>query len=157
MIHIQKSPTADTRTCDYRTVTEATLRDSSRQHIEDVQQALHFFVAQLLAVSRAHDRDKITDVAGFHADFAHGFGDGHTSWWDRHRRINRHHLEQADGVPVDVNLFDVLDFIADCTMAGMARSGSVRPLTITDDVLRRAFDNTAALLLAEVVVDEAHP
>ena len=36
---------------------------------------------------------------------------------------------------------------------GMARSGSVRPLTISDDVLRRAFENTAALLLANVEVD----
>ena len=69
--------------------------------------------------------------------------------------MNRHHLEMADGIPEDVNLIDVLDFIADCTMAGMARSGSVRPLNISPETLMRAFQNTVELLKAEVRVGEA--
>lgn len=155
MIEIGTSPTADTRTCDFRTVTQQTLLDSSRQHIEDVQAALGFFVGRLLLVARAHDRDKITDIAGFHRDFVHGFAEGHTAWWDAHRRLNRHHLNMADGVPSDVNLFDVLDYIADCVMAGMARSGSVYPLVISGDVLAAAFTNTTELLKSEVVVRDA--
>lgn len=67
-------------------------------------------------------------------------------------RLN--HLAEADGVPADVNLIDVLDMICDCVMAGMARSGSVYPLEIDDTVLRRAFDNTVELLKANVQVGE---
>jgi hypothetical protein len=58
----------------------------------------------------------------------------------------------ADGVPADVNLIDVLDYIADCVMAGMARSGSVYPSALPPDLLTTAFQNTVALLKAQVVV-----
>lgn len=152
MIRIPKSPTADTRTCDYASTPKETLLASSKQHIADVGAALKFFRQRLLEVQAAHDTDKITDIDGFHADFVHGFKDGHTSWWDRHRQLNRHHLNMPDGVRDDVNLIDVLDFIADCVVAGMARSGSVYPLQIDDAVLRRAFENTVELLKAQVVV-----
>jgi hypothetical protein len=91
-----------------------------------------------------HDHDKISDIEGFHRDFLTGFKE--TTWWDNHRKVNRHHLLEADGVPEDVNLIDVLDMIADCVMAGMARSGSVYPINIEPDVLMRAFQNTVELL-----------
>ena len=60
----------------------------------------------------------------------------------------------ADGVPEDVNLIDVLDMIADGVMAGAARSGveKVYKPDLPEAVLRRAFDNTFALLLAQVRV-----
>ena len=51
-----------------------------------------------------------------------------------------------------MNLIDVLDFIADCVMAGMARSGSVYPLKLSPKLLDTAFQNTVALLTREVVV-----
>jgi hypothetical protein len=76
------------------------------------------------------------------------------SWWDNHRKVNRHHLLQADGVPQDVNLIDVLDMIADCVMAGMARSGSVYALDIKPEVLMAAFQNTVELLKNNVEVVE---
>ena len=72
---------------------------------------------------------------------------------ERHQKLNRHHLTQDDGIPADVSLIDVLDFIADCVMAGMARSGSVYPLVLPPELLERAFQNTVALLKAEVVVE----
>jgi len=150
MIEIQPSATADTRTCDYTTVTKKTLLDSSRIHIEDVQQAIGFFMEKLLEAARVHDRDKITDIDGFHRDFVTGFKQ--TEWWDRHRQLNRHHLNSDDGVRDDVNLIDVLDFIADCVMAGMARSGSVYPLKLSPELLERAFQNTVTLLKSQVVV-----
>ena len=150
MIEIEKSQTADTRTCDFANVSKETLLASSRQHIGDVGRGLAFFAGLLVEAAARHDYDKLTDIDGFHADFVTGFEQ--TGWWDRHRKLNRHHLLQADGVPEDVNLIDVLDMIADCVMAGMARSGSVYPLDIDADVLRRAFDNTVELLKAQVVV-----
>lgn len=150
MIAIEPSPTADTRTCDVTTVTQQQLLNSSRQHIEDVQQALFFFQSLIAAAARAHDRDKITDIDGFYRDFQTKFEQ--TEWWEKHRRINRHHLTYEDGIPPGVNLIDVLDFIADCVMAGMARSGSVYPLALPSELLERAFQNTVEMLKSEVVV-----
>lgn len=151
MITIQKSQTADTRTCDYANVTKETLLASSEQHIGDVRHALEFFVGRIRDAKAAHDTDKLTDIDGFHADFLTGF-ERH-EWWDRHRRLNRHHLTEADGVPDDVNLIDVLDFISDCVMAGMARSGSVYALKLSPELLERAFQNTVELLKREVEVE----
>jgi hypothetical protein len=152
MIQIQPSATADTRTCDFSKVTKQTLLESSVQHIGDVREALGLFIAELLTASKHHDTDKITDIDGFHADFITGFK--RTGWWDRHRMLNRHHLTQDDGIPNNVNLIDVLDFIADCVMAGMARSGSVYPLTLSPELLERAFQNTVTLLKSQVTVEQ---
>ena len=153
MIEIKPSPTADTRTCDYATVSRETLLESSRQHIADVSRGIAFFSGLLVEAAARHDFDKLADIDGFHADFVTGFAQ--TGWWERHRTLNRHHLLTPDGVPQDVNLIDVLDMIADCVMAGMARSGDVYPLEISDEVLRRAFANTVDLLKTQVVVRAA--
>ena len=149
-IKIKPSPTADTRTCDFKSVTKQQLANSSARHIGDVQHGLAFFRSKLVEAAACHDTDKLTDIDGFHADFVTGFEQ--TGWWDRHRRLNRHHLGQADGIPKDVNLIDVLDMVADCVMAGMGRSGEVRPLELMDGVLEMALENTVELLTRHVVV-----
>lgn len=150
MIVIEKSHTADTRTCDVTKVTKAQLFASSVQHIDDVRAGLEFFRDQLRVAGERHDPDKLSDIDGFYADFITKFEQ--QEWWTRHRKLNRHHLFQADGVPEDVNLIDVLDCIADCVMAGMGRSGSVYALKMDPDVLMRAFNNTVDLLKSQVVV-----
>lgn len=150
LIEIKKSPTADTRTCDFANTSKETLLKSSLQHIADVQAGLALFAGLLLQAAGRHDYDKISDIEGFHRDFLTGFKE--TSWWDAHRRLNRHHLLQSDGVPEDVNLIDVLDMISDCVMAGMARAGSVYPLDISSDVLMKAFQNTVELLKSQTSV-----
>jgi len=150
MIEIKKSPTADTRTCDVSKVNKEQLLNSSRQHIADVGAALAFFASKLTEAASVHDYDKLTEIDWFLSDFKTDFQE--TGWWDNHRQIHRHHLAQNDGVPEDVNLIDVLEYIADCVMAGMARSGSVYPLELSDDILRRAFKNTEDLMKAQIVV-----
>jgi hypothetical protein len=150
MIEIKKSEVADTRTCDYTKVTKEQLYDASYQHIIDVLQGLNFFAAKLREAGNNHDTDKLSDIDGFHRDFIGGFKQ--TTWWDNHRKVNRHHLTSEDGIPIDVNLIDVLDFIADCVMAGMGRSGSVYPLDIPNALLQRAFQNTVELLKNQVKV-----
>jgi len=150
MIEIRKRPTADTRTCDFANVSKGTLWESSAQHISDVCEALNFFQLKIVEAATNHDTDKLDDIDGFHRDFVTGFKQ--TTWWDAHRKLNRHHLQQEDGIPADVNLIDVLDFIADCVMAGMARSGSVYPLTLPPELLERAFQNTVEMLKREVKV-----
>jgi hypothetical protein len=131
-------------------VDRSTLLASSIQHVADVHQALAFFAGEIVCAAGRHDFDKLSDIDGFHHDFTTGFTV--TDWWDRHRQLNRHHLQQADGVREDVNLIDVLDFIADCVMAGMGRTGSVYPLNLSPELLEKAFQNTVALLKAQVEV-----
>jgi hypothetical protein len=150
MITIKKSPTADTRTCDFTKVSRETLLESSIQHVRDVHAGLAFFAGLVTLAAGRHDFDKLSDIEGFHRDFVTGFAQ--TEWWDRHRQLNRHHLTNSDGVPVDVNLIDVLDFIADCVMAGMARSGTVYDLHLSPELLEAAFQNTVALLKLNVKV-----
>jgi hypothetical protein len=150
MIQIKQSSTADTRSCDYTQVSKEVLLASSEQHISDVHKGLQFWCTLLQDAARVHDADKITDIDGFHADFVTGFKQ--TGWWDRHRRLNRHHLGHPDGVPDDVNLIDVLDYITDCVMAGMARTGEVYPINISLTVIDRAFRNTIELLQSEINV-----
>ena len=150
MIEIKKSPTADTRTCDVTQVERQQLLDSSRQHIADVAKAMAFFSSKLFAAAAEHDYDKLTAIDWFYSDFQTKFAE--TGWWDNHRRIHRHHLGHADGVPKDVNLLDILEYISDCVMAGMARSGEVYALEMSDELLRTAFLNTIELLKSQVRV-----
>lgn len=152
MILIKTSPTADTRTCDYASVSRDTLLASSHQHIADVREGLLFLGSMLAKSAENHDADKITDIDTFHRDFVTGFKQ--TEWWDRHRALNRHHINIPDGVRDDVNLIDVLDFIVDCVMAGMARSGSVYPLELSPELLEKAFQNTVNLMKKNVMVLE---
>lgn len=154
MITISKSETADTRTCDFSNTSKETLLKSSNQHISDVVKALEFFKDKLEEASCSHDYDKLTEIDWFHADFVTGFKQ--TGWWDNHRKIHRHHLDKPDGVPKDVNLLDVLEHIADCVMAGMARSGGVYELKLSDELLQAAFRNTVEILKSQVVVTP-HP
>lgn len=152
MIIIKKSKTADTRSCDFTKVDKETLLRSSYQHIGDVSHGMKFLEYLLHKQAKEHDADKITDIDSFHSDFIGGFAS--TTWWDNHRKVNRHHLLSDDGVPSDVNLIDVLEMIVDCVMAGMGRTGTVYPHEIKPEVLMAAFNNTVELLKNEVVVED---
>ena len=154
MITIQKSPTADTRTCDVTKVTRETLVDSSRKHIQDVQFGLAYFRQKLAEAGAAHDFTKLEHMDQFYSDFKTKF-EKH-EWWDAHQKIERHHLATPVGVREDVDLIDVLEFITDCVMAGMARAGSVYELKLPPEVFEKAFQNTVAKLKAEVVVAEGN-
>lgn len=150
MIEVKKSATADTRTCDFANTSKETLLASSRSHIGDVVKAMAFFITKMTEAAGEHDYDKLTAIDWFHEDFVTGFKQ--TGWWDNHRKIHRHHLAQEDGVPTDVNLVDVMEYIADCVMAGMARSGEVYELEASPELLQRAFQNTVEMLKEQVVV-----
>lgn len=127
------------------------LYEATVSHRHDVLNGLEFFRDLLCDSANLHDADKLHDEDAFHGYIESNFKD--TWWWERHKRLTRHHLNDPEGVPLDVTLIDVLEMITDCTMAGMARSGKVFPLTINPDVLMKAFQNTAELLQKFVVVD----
>ena len=151
-ITIKESKTADSRTCgDPTTVTREDLVASTVQHIEDVGKGIEFIQGALGEAIKWHDFDKLTCLDQFHSDFQTGFSEH--SWWESHKKCSRHHLLAEEGIPEDVDLIDVLEFIVDCVMAGMARSGSVYDLVLPSELLQKAFRNTVELLKSEVVVE----
>lgn len=153
MLEIRRSRSADTRSADHE-VTKEELLYNSEQHIGDVRQAMRYFAERLLATAEKHDWTKIDGIDQFHKDFQqvqqHGGNFKELPWYRRHVSEERHHL--TDRVPDDVNLFDVLEWVADITMAGMARNGSVFPDSLPPDVLLKAYQNTIELLKREIVV-----
>jgi len=150
MIEIKPSLTADSRNCDFKNTSKETLIESSKQHIEDVINGFEFLINKMREQIKNHDFDKLTDIETFYKDFKVNFET--TEWWDNHRKINRHHLFQSDGIPKDVNLIDVLETIVDCVMAGKARTGYVYPLNISNELLQKAFTNTVELMINNVEV-----
>lgn len=152
-IVIQPSPTADTRTCDVSKVSREQLLKSSRLHIDDVRRGMRFFSDGMLLAGNTHDHDKLTGIDQFYVDFRTGFKQ--TIWLQRHYKLNRHHLDNPDGVPSGVNLIDVIEHVVDCVMAGMARSGEVRPFDLSSELLQRAVKNTVEMLLENTSVREA--
>jgi len=152
MIKILKSPTADTRTCDVKEVTKEQLKNSSYLHIADVKSAMAFFQEKLMKAAEIHDHTKISGLDRFYNDFKTEFKE-HT-WYDWHKKSERHHIADKDGLKSDVDLIDVLEYIADCVMAGMARSGDVYDLELPNEVLQKAFKNTVGKLKEEVSIDE---
>lgn len=65
-------------------------------------------------------------------------------WYQLHVNSERHHL--LSRCPEDVNLLDVVEMIVDCVCAGKTRSGEVRDLEISTDILEKALKNTVKLV-----------
>lgn len=152
MINIYKSETADTRTSDWANVSKEQLLASTESHIADVNQGLNYFAKRLRDCAMQHDHDKISDIDGFYGDFKTGFKT--QNWYKNHVRVNRHHLTAEGGKPEDVNLVDVLEMIIDGVMAGMARSGSVYDIEISNDILQQAVKNTTEELKSKINVKD---
>ena len=140
MIRIKKNNKCDTRTCDVNEVSKSELLENSKEHIEDVKAGMHFFALTMIGAGVAHDYTKLTDIDGFYRDFKANFKTH--DWWDKHRQEERHHLKDLEYVQDDVNLIDILEMITDGVMAGLARTGEYRKEEISDDLLRKAFDNS---------------
>jgi hypothetical protein len=150
MIKVKKSLTADTRSCDWSKVTKEQLIESTHSHIGDVIHAIQFFKTHMDLACLAHDNTKLSFIDQFYADFKTGFKEN--TWYEMHKRAERHHISVPEGVRDDVNLVDVIEHICDCVMAGMARTGMVYELKLPDEVLQKAFQNTVKMLKESVEV-----
>jgi hypothetical protein len=156
MIKIKKSQSADTRSAKDK-VTHDVLLASSHQHIGDVRKAIAWMITRLLEISDKHDFTKIDAIGSFFDDFANVQSNPETDfktlkWFKLHVGTERHHLN--DRCPEDVNLFDVLERIADITMAGMARTGKIYDDTLSPEILTKAYKNTIELLKKNIEVEE---
>lgn len=155
-IEIKKSPTADTRSAK-TLVDKNTLLESSKQHISDVQKAMKWMQIKIEEQGIKHDWTKIDYIDEFHSNFTSVQKDKsinfcNLEWFKRHITSERHHL--TDRCPDDVNLFDVLERIADIVMAGMARTGNIYEDNLSEEILKKAYKNTIELLKKQVKVIE---
>lgn len=143
---IRPSKTADTRTAE-KEVTKDDLLNSSLQHINDVDRVLNLYRSMLSLKAAYHDYTKIGEIDLFYSDFRKAQLEKvdftKLQWYKMHITTERHHL--FDHVPEDVNLFDVLERIADITTAGIGRSGWFdidKELTFDPELLKKAYINT---------------
>ena len=148
---IRRSPIADSRTCDYKSVTKQQLADASAQHIQDVQNVMALVRHTLKDIAEVHDGDKLQGIDEFYSNFLTDFEE--KSWLRRHYASNRHHLSEPEGVPGDVDLLDVMEHVVDCVAAGLARKGEVYPIDLPDALLQKAVANTVTMLKQHIAVE----
>lgn len=154
MIEIKETKNCDSRVVkDPEKLTEEAVEKDTHYHIEAVKKCGDFICDKIKEQFKEHDHTKLgKDLPDFiKAMKAHLSGKKFKDqpWWKTHL-AERHHLN--DRVPDDVNLVDVLELICDCVSAGLARSGEVYDLKISDEVFKKAFDNTAKMLMDNIKV-----
>lgn len=153
-ITIIKSPNADSRSGNENFSLE-TLSEATDRHIMDVQRGLALFANFLNLAGDNHDFTKKAYMEEFYADCIRlNFGDQFKNgrWYQMHIVRERHHL--LSKAPDDVNLIDVLEYLTDGVMAGMARSLDVYDMALPDELLQKAYKNTVELLKSRVKVVE---
>ena len=146
---IQGLPPKDT---DFISFSEAT-----DWHRSDVRKVMVCIADMIKEAGKNHDWTKTGEYEiEFFRDFKAAlegkqeFIDG--TWWPMHVTTERHHL--LSYCPDDVNIIDVLEMIVDCTLAGLTRSGTVRPVEIDSEILKKAVDNTVELIKNNVELVE---
>lgn len=155
MIEIKKNPNGDTRTAP-KGITFEQFQEANDMHIDDVKVVMHALSRFVDVAGRNHDFTKKSRERMFYRDFVDTQENGvdfvNGEWYQLHVKAERHHL--LSNCPTDVNLIDVLEMIADCTCAGLARSGEIRDLEISEEILIKAVKNTAELIKKMVTVKE---
>lgn len=157
-IVIERTTGADTRSATEIVAKDVLLRESHlhRSHVRRVMAAL---AAEMVERAERHDFTKV-DPAGidsFHDAFGRTmrkeiqFKDH--PWWERHLSEERHHIN--DRLHADADLLDLIEMVADCVCAGMARTGSVFPLEVPDDKLRALLAITVARVMGAIEVTAA--
>ena len=126
-------------------------------HIDDVEKVMRELGAYLEEIGEWHDWSKIKYFNEFKKDCLERLSTPEfkkRSWYNIHTVKERHHINS--NCPEDVNLFDLLEMIADCVVAGKTRSGEVKEefLKVPDKVIVEAYYNTVKLLTEKIVVKD---
>lgn len=154
-IIIKRNPNGDTRTAkdtSYKAFVGANI-----QHIEDVNFLMQSIAQEIEKRGHWHDFTKVADEKQFYSDYINTIEKGsnfvESEWYQNHIKKERHHL--SANCPKDVNLIDVIEMVCDCVAAGLARSGEVRKIEISNEILQNAVFNTATRLKDSVKTEEA--
>lgn len=156
-VKIKKNTNGDTRVAE-RIPDFYEFSDANLSHKEDVRNMMGAVADMIADAGRNHDWTKIKEPyrSNFYRDLCNTiegrikFEDGR--WNKDHYALERHHLLMR--CPDDVNLIDVIEMICDCVCAGMARSGEVRDLEISEDILQKAARNTVEMCKEAVVLED---
>lgn len=157
-LKIRKNTNGDSRVAT-KVPTFSEFNDSNFEHCANVKDMMLNFAKDIKQQGENHDWTKVIEPyrSIFYRDMCNAiegrtkFEDG--EWNKLHYATERHHLLR--NVPGDINLIDVIEMIADCVCAGMARSGEVGPLEIDESILMKAIDNTVKLMAESVELQEA--
>ena len=134
------------------------LLQNTYSHISDVQNVGNWLADKLKQQLEQHDHTKVEYIDEFYKDFTEQLQSENKPnfkempWFKNRHMTERHHLN--DSVPEDVNLLDVLEMVIDCTCAGLARSGEVYPITIPQEVIEQAIENTKQLIINNTEIEE---
>lgn len=159
-IRIQETKKADTRALDLQKgerLKESDVKHDTELHIKAVELCGTFLCEKIKEQFKEHDHTKLGEyLPAFTEALSTGFKGKELDWWKIHL-TERHHLN--DKAPEDVNLIDVLEMICDCVSAGMARKGKVYEVTLSNETLKKAFDNTVKMIKdnIEVVKEDDDP
>jgi len=169
-IVIYKNPDGDTRTAP-KGITFEQFHMANLSHKDDVANVMKCLSDMIIIAGIDHDWTKNDNVLYsnhlkdikknqyehlFYKDFVKAmngelnFAEG--DWYKLHVEKERHHL--LSHCPEDVNLIDVIEMVVDCTVAGLARTGEVRPMEINDEIIHKAIDNTVNLIKDMVVIKD---
>lgn len=155
-VFIKKNTLGDTRTAEHMPTREE-FNDANKSHIDDVRRLTKLFCDETLKRIWRHDWTKTTEpyATMFYDDMKATIEDDKfftdMEWYNLHVNTERHHLN--DRVPEDVDLIDVIERLADCVSAGLARNGSFYYVSVPDEVLQKAVENTAKKMVDVVEVD----
>lgn len=146
-VTIHKNPNGDTRTAP-KDITFKQFQEANDSHIEDVKMVMTYLSVLLVEKGVKHDWTKKKYEKMFYNNFLStmNYGSDFVSgeWYQLHVNTERHHL--LSKCPDDVNLLDVIEMVADCVCAGKTRSGEVRDLEISTEILEKALKNTVKLV-----------
>lgn len=152
-IPIYRNGDGDTRTANPN-VSYDDFHTANLMHKSDVYRLMNLLANMIEDAGRTHDFTKIDSEQAFFMDFQNtlALGGDFTKkpWYRSHINNERHHLN--DRCPEDVNLIDVLEMISDCCAAGAARTGAYSPINLSDEILRKAFENTIELIKESIII-----
>ncbi len=99
-------------------------------HQEAVKQLMNVIACEIRCRATYHDYTKLK-----HENLT----------FEEHMKTERHHLNMMPGIPEDINIIDLVEFICDCVSAGAQRSGTLnfRYLEVNPALLRPIINNTA--------------
>lgn len=146
-IELHKNPNGDTRTAP-KGITFEQFQEANDNHKEDVRTTMQHISKMIAMKGAVHDWTKKRYEKDFYGDFLEAMCGGidfvSGKWYQLHINKERHHL--LSRCPEDVNLLDVIEMIVDCVCAGKTRSGEIRDLEISPEILNKAFQNTVKLV-----------
>jgi len=105
--------------------------DEVRLHQEAVKRLMNVIACEIRCRATYHDYTKLKH---------------YRLTFSEHMRMERHHLNMSQGIPDDVNVIDLVEFVCDCVSAAAQRDGALKfsYLQVSPEVLMPIINNTAA-------------